>query len=304
MSRLIAEEGLIQEYRLTEREFQLFRELIRAQAGINLGEHKRQLLRARLSKRLRAHGFSTFEQYYDHLMLHDAKGEEMLRMVNCITTNKTEFFRELHHFDFLRDRWTPWVTARARRNNTRKVRVWSAGCASGEEPYSIAIALREALAAAPGWDVRILASDIDTEVLGRAEEGIYPLEQVSTVPRALLGKYFLRGTGRLEGLVKVRGDLSDLVVFRRINLLDDPWPLRCRFDAIFCRNVMIYFDRATQRRLVERFAAALVEGGCLFVGHSESLFGLTEELEFVQNTTYRKPEGGRSWDALRASMAS
>lgn len=294
---------LLQEFSLTEREFQLFSELIRTQAGINLGEHKRQLLRARLAKRLRAHGFSTFEQYYDHLMHHDAKGEEMLRMVNCITTNKTEFFREPHHFDFLRDRWTPWVTAGARRNNTRKVRVWSAGCASGEEPYSIAIALREALTTTHGLDVRILASDIDTEVLGRAGEGIYPMDQVSAVPRPLLARYFLRGTGRFEGLVKVRGELRDLVVFRRINLLEDPWPTRCRFDAIFCRNVMIYFDRATQRKLVERFAAALVEGGCLFVGHSESLFGLTEELEFIQNTIYRKPEGERSWDAPRLLRA-
>jgi chemotaxis protein methyltransferase CheR len=294
---------LLQEFSLTEREFQLFSELIRAQAGINLGEHKRQLLRARLAKRLRAHGFSTFGEYYDHLMHHDPDGEEMLRMVNCITTNKTEFFREPHHFDFLRDRWTPWVTAGARRDNTRKVRVWSAGCASGEEPYSIAIALREALTTALGWDVRILASDIDTEILGRAEKGIYPLEQVSAVPRALLGNYFLRGTGRFEGLVKVRKEIGDLVVFRRINLLDDPWPIRCRFDAIFCRNVMIYFDRATQRRLVERFASALVDGGYLFVGHSESLFGLSEELEFVQNTTYRKPEGERSWGAPKASMA-
>jgi chemotaxis protein methyltransferase CheR len=221
-------------------------------------------------------------------------------MVDCITTNKTDFYREPHHFDFLRGVLFPAFKAEAGRTG-RRVRLWSAGCASGEEPYTIAIEALEALGS--GWDLKVLASDIDTEVLSAAAEGIYSLERASPLPDPLLRRYFLRGTGRYAGFVKVRREVKDLVVFRRINLLDDPWPIRTRFDAIFCRNVMIYFDRATQRRLVERFSASLAEGGSLFVGHSESPFGLTDDLEFVRNTIYRKQEGERTWGAPRASMA-
>ena len=281
-------ESLLQEYPLTDREFRLLSGLIREEAGIHLSEHKLQLLRARLSKRLRAHGFSSFEEYYDHLMNDDPDGEELLIMVNCITTNKTEFYREAHHFNFLRETVVPALTERAKLGGGRQVRIWSAGCASGEEPYTIAITLREALGSLLSWEIEILASDIDTEVLEKAKKGIYPLPQTSAVPHELLFKCFRRGTGANQGLVKVSSEIRELITFRRVNLLDEPWPIQSSFDVIFCRNVMIYFDRATQRRLVERFAASLTEGGHLFVGHSESLFGLSTDLEFVQNTTYRR----------------
>jgi len=267
-----------QEYQLSDEEFRLFSELIREKAGIHLSEHKHQLLRARLSRRLRALDLCSFEEYYDYLMGHDATGQEMLIMVNCITTNKTEFFREPHHFDFLQEVARQALIERARRTGNRQVRIWSAGCASGEEPYSIAISLREALGSLFGWEIEILASDIDTEVLEKAERGIYPLAQVSAIPQALLHKYFRGGTGTFQGFVRVCQEIQGLVSFLRINLLDDPWPIQARFDAIFCRNVMIYFHRSTQKRLVERFAASLEEGGHLFVGHSESLFGLSDYL--------------------------
>lgn len=274
---------------VTDREFREFTAFVHRQTGIALCEAKRPLVCARLRKRLRHYGYARLQQYYDHLIERDPEGEELVRMVNALTTNKTEFFREAHHFALLR---TEILERRAAGHGPRRLRIWSAGCSSGEEAYSIAFTVLAGLAGAVGWDVRILASDIDTDVLARAERGVYLAERAAGVPAALRERYFRRGRGGNEGLVRVRPEAARLVTFRRINLRDEPWPIRAAFDAIFCRNVLIYFDRALQQEVVRRLVAHLQPGGYLFLGHSESLLGMGPELRPVGKTVYRKVSRG------------
>ncbi|MBI4562946.1 MAG: protein-glutamate O-methyltransferase CheR [Candidatus Rokubacteria bacterium] len=271
---------------ITDREFQRFRALVYEQTGIALTDTKRQLVCSRLGRRLRYYGYATFSQYYQHLVERDPEGQEILRMVNAITTNKTDFFREGHHFDFLRSEVLAPLAARA--GAPRSLRIWSAGCSSGEEPYSIAITVLEAFGALRLWDVRILASDIDTEMLAIANAGVYPAERAAPVPRALRDRYFLKGRGAQEGLVRVRREVQELVDFRRINLREDAWPIRTLLDCVFCRNVIIYFDRPLQQRVVARLAETLKPGGYLFLGHSESLLGMRVGLRHLRNTVYQK----------------
>lgn len=273
---------------LTDQEFRLFQHLVREQTGINLGEHKRALLCARLAKRLRRRGLTRFLDYYHYLTALDQDGKELRQMINAITTNQTDFFRERHHFDFLRQVVLPGIRDRAESTGDRKVRIWSAGCATGEEPYTIAIVLKEALGSTYGWDIRVLASDIDTDVLAKAEAGIYPEEKIVAMAPELRRRYFERGHEAQEGLVRVKPELRELISFRMLNLMDPEWPVRVRFDGIFCRNVTIYFDKPTQREVVERFGGYLKDDGFLFVGHSESLFGVSELYEHVGGTVYRK----------------
>jgi chemotaxis protein methyltransferase CheR len=276
------------EHPLTDREFEALSALVASHTGIALGRDKRALLQARLSKRLRALSLSTFTEYHRLLTAKDTGGEELARFINAVTTNKTGFFREAHHFSYLRERWIPRLEARAGRGADRIVRIWSAGCSSGEEPYTIAITLMDALRDAAAWNVRILASDIDTDVLQRAEAAIYSLDDVETVPRASLYRHFLRGTAANPGLVRVRAELRRLVTFRRINLLDEAWPIRATFDVIFCRNVLIYFDRSTQARVLERLIRFVKDDGLLVLGHSESVHGLVEGVRPAGHTIYRK----------------
>jgi chemotaxis protein methyltransferase CheR len=276
---------------LTDGEFDLLRRLIHAHAGIALGPWKRYLVRARLTRRLQELGLSTFAEYHTRLLA-DATGGELTRFINAMTTNKTEFFREAHHFEYLRTHWVP-SRGPCRRATDRQLRLWSAGCSTGEEAYSMAITLLDALDGEAPWDVRILASDIDTEVLALAAEGIYPVEQVAPVPRPMLPRYFLRGTDAREGYVRVKPNVRSLVTFRRINFIDQVWPIRARFDVIFCRNVLIYFDRATQQRILGRLVLQLKDDGLLFVGHSESLHGI-EGLAPVGATVYRRTTPGSS----------
>jgi chemotaxis protein methyltransferase CheR len=282
---------------ITDGEFDLLRRLIHAHAGIALAPWKRHLVRARLGQRLAELGLTTFAEYHTRLVA-DATGAELTRFTNAMTTNKTEFFREAHHFEYLSSTWVP-ARGPCRRASDRHLRFWSAGCSTGEEPYTLAVTLLDALDGAAGWDIRILASDIDTEVLGLAAEGIYALEQVAPVPPALLPRYFLRGTGAREGLVRVKPALTSLVTFRRINFVEEPWPIRVRFDAIFCRNVLIYFDRATQERVLRRLVLQLKDDGLLFLGHSESVHGLVTGLTRVGATIYRRAITGSSPAPLR-----
>jgi chemotaxis protein methyltransferase CheR len=282
---------LVGTFPITDQEFDAFRELILRETGIFLSDAKRQLVSSRLAKRLRRFGFKTFSQYYDYLMTQDPEGKERLQMINCITTNKTDFFREAHHFTFLREQVCPQWQERARRSGVRRVRVWSAGCSSGEEPYSIAITLKEALGCLTGWDVKVLASDIDTEMLRVGERGIYPAEKLKGVPQEVQHRYFLRGTGEWTGHLQVRPEIRSLVAFRRINLIAEPWPIYTRFDVIFCRNVIIYFNRDTQRRLFERLASYLAQDGYLLVGHSESLYWLGNLFVPLRSTIYRLRAG-------------
>ena len=276
------------ERELTDLEFGILSALVASHTGIALGSDKRALLQARLGRRLRALGLSTFMEYYRILKDQGADGPELVRFVNAVTTNKTEFFREAHHFDHLREHVAPALEAAAAEGAERVVRVWSAGCSSGEEPYSIAITLADALPSAEGWDVRILASDIDTDVLERARVGTYTLEEVAAVPRTALHRYFLRGVGNNDGLARVRPELRRRVAFRRINLLDDAWPIRTAFDVVFCRNVLIYFDRPTQTRVLERLLRFVKDDGLLVLGHAEGVHALVSGLRHAGNTMYRK----------------
>ncbi len=273
---------------LTDREFEIFRGLVYRHTGISLSKHKRPLLQARLGRRPRALKLTTFTEYRRFLAEQDPSGEEMGRFINAITTNKTDFFREAHHFRYLADEWVPAIKARAARSGDRAVRIWSAGCSSGEEPYTIAMTLRDALGTAVGWDVRILASDLDTEVLARAKAGEYSVEQTAPIPPRVLACHFLRGRGEDVGRVRVRPELRSLITFCRINLQDPRWPIRSRLDVIFCRNVLIYFDRPTQQRVLQRFLGLLKDDGLLVLGHSESVHGLLDGVTHLGNTMYRR----------------
>jgi chemotaxis protein methyltransferase CheR len=274
------------EHGLTEHEFELLSALVAANTGIALGPAKRALLQGRLGKRLRALGLTSFLDYYRVLTERDPDGEELVRFINAVTTNKTEFFREAHHFAYLRDRWVPALRARVAEGAERVVRIWSAGCSSGEEPFSVAMTVVDALDG--GWDLKILASDIDTDMLQRGEAATYSLEDVAAVPPPTLHRHFLRGTGAKNGLVQVRPSLRGLVIFRRINLLADAWPIRTRFDIILCRNVLIYFDPPTQARVLGRLLDFLKDDGLLILGHSEAVHGIVEGLRHVGTTIYQK----------------
>jgi chemotaxis protein methyltransferase CheR len=247
------------------------------------------MLKARLGRRLNVLGLPTFGAYYRFLCENDPAGEERTRFVNAITTKVTGFFREQHHFQYLHEQWVPSLRERAWHEGGRRIRIWSAGCSTGEESYTLAMTLRESLAASlSSWDVRILASDIDTEALSWASAGTYTLERTAPIPQTLLARHFLRGTGTNAGLVRARSEMQALLAFRHINLIDNAWPIHTQFDAIFCRNVLIYFDRPTQVRILHRLAAILRPGALLFLGHSESLHGLHSGLKHVQNTIYRR----------------
>ena len=275
---------------MSEREYTLFRDLVHRETGIALGPHKRGLLEARLSKRLRALQLASFSAYYEYLRMHDVSGEERRRFVNAMTTNETAFFREPAHFEHLTTTWLPARRAAADAGGPRRLRAWSAACSTGEEPYSIAMTLLDGLADAEKWDVRILASDIDTDVLERATAAVYPLEAVTKLPHTVVHKHFHRGVGTRDGVVRVRPEVRALVTFRRLNFLDEPWPIRAQFDLIFCRNVLMYFDRPTQAHLVARLERMLTPHGLLVLGHAENLLGLASDMRRVTSTIYRHAE--------------
>ncbi|HWA83048.1 MAG TPA: protein-glutamate O-methyltransferase CheR [Fimbriimonadaceae bacterium] len=275
---------------LTREEFVAFRELIHRHTGIALSDAKHALVNSRLRRRLLFYNLDSFSDYYRMVVEDGVNGREFREMINCITTNKTDFFREPHHFEFVHDVIVPEMERSASlRQIPRKIRVWHAGCSTGEEPYTMGMTLMESLQHFQAWDVRQLASDIDTSVLEFAEAGIYDQERIDKVPEPLRRRYFMRGKGKRDGLYKVNPSLRSLVTFRQINLLADQWPIRSdvRFDVIFCRNVMIYFDKPTQRTLLERFASLLRPGGYLLIGHSESMLGMSDRYESLGRTIYR-----------------
>ena len=275
---------------LSRHEFAWFQALIYREAGIQFKASKQTMLAGRLRKRLRRLGLSDFSEYIEFLTDKDPAQTEQRELINAITTNKTDFFRESHHFEILRDRLIPVLRARAGRTGQRRLRIWSAGCSTGEEPYSLAMTLAETLGPLAGWDVKIIASDIDTQVLATAAEGVYSDERMEPVSEELRRRYFQRGTRGSTGLWRARPALKQLIEFRRINLNDEPWPVSERFDAIFCRNVIIYFDRPTQQRLFERFSRQLDREGLLFLGHSESLFGVSERFALIEKTVHQLRE--------------
>ncbi len=275
---------LAQSFDLTEREFDLFREIIHRETGIALSEKKKRLLVARLSKRLRALNLESFSAYHDYLQNHPDSEKELSNLINRITTNKTDFFREKHHFDFMLNEMFPALIKQRESSGDKKIRIWSAGCSSGEEPYTIAMTVKEAFSGQHGWDIKILATDLDTEILARAKNGTYDSATVEPVPPAYLTKYFNRTASGYEVIPQVK----NMIAFRKLNLMAPQFPMKGLFDVIFCRNVIIYFDAPTKETLMNKFHSYLKPDGYIFIGHSESLMNMKVKFSYMKNTIYRK----------------
>jgi chemotaxis protein methyltransferase CheR len=271
------------EANVSERDFRLISDLVYQHCGINLHEGKKELVQARIAKKLRTSGFHTASEYIEHVLA-DATGAEFAELIDSLSTNLTSFFREIGHFDHLSEHFLPALIEKKRRQRDHHIRAWSAGCSSGEEPYTIAITLMEALEGAGAWDVKILATDISRRVLQIAQQGAYDKTRVQQVEPRLRGKYFTSGGDRA---FHVSPTLQNLIRFNYLNLQEN-WPFSGPFDFIFCRNVMIYFDKPTQQKLVQRYWNCLDSGGLLFTGHSESLTGIAHQFHYVQPTIYAK----------------
>lgn len=271
---------------LTDKEFSSFRALVLDWTGITLSDNKRELLYSRLTKRLRHFGFRAFQEYYDFVVDPSNKGEKQ-ELINCITTNKTDFFREMHHFDFLKNTVFPKLRDQARKTGSRKVRIWCSASSTGEEPYSIAITLQDWFRNEGAWTFDLVASDIDTVCLRTAKEGIYEESRVSPLTTDQKSRYLLKGKGDLAGKVAVKPELRQMIDYRQLNLVKDPLKFDEPFDVIFCRNVMIYFNRDTQRVLVDKFANALRPEGYLIIGHSETLHEISDRFEPIGKTIYQ-----------------
>lgn len=270
---------------LSDKEFALFSKLVYDKAGINLHDGKRELVRSRLSRRLRAKNIPRFKDYYKYLM-EDESGDELINMLDAISTNLTSFFREPKHFAFLEKTALPSLFNKIN-SRTERLTVWSAGCSSGEEPYTLAICLNEYMGNNSSADFRILATDISTKVLSTAAGGIYMDQQVKNIPTPVLRKYFQRGQGKWAAHYRLKSFVRNAIEFKRLNLME-PFPFKNKFHIIFCRNVMIYFDKNVQNILVNKYYDSLIDGGYLFIGHSESLMGTHHKFRYVQPTIYQK----------------
>lgn len=271
--------------RISDREFNAIRELVYARFGINLGEHKKSLVVGRLQKVLMQRGFRTFQQYYDWLK-NDSSGAGLEELANRITTNHTFFNREPAHFEFFADTLLPQLVERRRAENRREIRLWCAGCSSGEEPYTLMMLMREHLGADAGnWKTILLATDLSATVLRKAIMGVYDAERVSQMPVHLRRRWFVQ---QKDGNVRVADEIRGAVIYRRHNLMSASFPFRHQFDAIFCRNVMIYFDHQTRMELVTKFHHHTAPGGYLFIGHSETLGRDETPYEYVMPALYRK----------------
>lgn len=268
--------------------FQKFQKLIYAETGIWLGRAKTALLCGRLFRRLRSLELSSLEEYYERVAQPD-QDEERARMIDAITTNETRFFREPRQFEFLvQDVFPRWRLLADRGVRAKTVKIWSAGCSSGEEPYTIAMLSARYLPAEEGWDTRILATDISNRVLDKARKGIYPIAKSAEVPSDLLKSFMLRGMAERDGEIKVKTEIQRMIEFRRLNLDQASDLSEAPFDAIFCRNVLIYFDAASKQRAVTNLVRQLSEGGLLFVGHAENLTVLSSQIRSLEPTIYRK----------------
>ncbi len=273
-----------QEFALSDRELEEILTVIRDMTGISMGASKRHLIYRRLQARLKATGIGSFRNYLDFLKKGDTKEQEAFS--NAVTTNLTSFFREQHHFDYLANTIIPEIMAK-KGNAARRIRIWSAGCSTGEEPYSIAITLLESLENPDIWDARLLCTDLDSDVLNTARAGVYVRDRVEKIPPSRLRRWFQENPAQGDGRVKASTKLQSLITFKQLNLMDD-WPMRGRFDVIFCRNVVIYFDKPTQRVLMDRYANLLEDDGYLILGHSESLTNVSDRFELLGHTIYRK----------------
>ena len=271
------------EFAFTHRDFEYIRDLVGDRTGIVLSDHKVDMVYGRLARRLRQLDIKVFKDYLN--VLEDEKNtDELVEFTNALTTNLTSFFREPHHFDFLRTQGLPELI---KRRPNKRLRVWSAGCSTGEEPYTIAITLRESIPNIRNWDAKILATDLDSNVVAKGKAGVYTLERVNGIEKKRLNKWFKKGRDDLDDKVKVSNDLQELITFKQLNLMHE-WPMKGQFDIIFCRNVVIYFNKETQRELFNRYADHLADDGYLIVGHSESLHKVSDRFHLMGKTIYRK----------------
>ncbi len=277
---------------ISNRDFGRLRSLIYAQSGISLNADKKTMLELRIKRRLRSLNLNSFGQYCDYLFGPHGEKEELVHLLDVVSTNKTDFFREPEHFEFLAEKAIPDLVAR--NQSGRPLLIWSAGCSTGEEPYTLAIVLTECGQAHPGFRFRILATDISTTVLAKAERGIFTCEVVRPVPAELRRKYFMRSRDRDSNATRVVPELRQLVEFRRLNFMDADFGLTQKADVFFCRNVIIYFDRPTQERILQKLTGQLMPGGYAFVGHSETLHDMDVPLVPVAPAVYRKKEDARN----------
>lgn len=273
---------------LSDREFRSLQELIYREAGIHLSEAKKALVSGRLTRRLRALGLDNFKDYYEQV---EANADERTAMLDCISTNETRFFREPKQFDFLEATVLPhWRALGDSGTIPKKIRVWSAACSSGEEPYTLAMVLGTHFPESDGWSVEILASDLSTRVLSAAREGVWPIERSNDIPERFRKAWMLRGIRSEEGRMRAHPRLKSMIEFRRINLNDRNYAIRDSFDLIFCRNVLIYFNRESKTDVINRLTQHLSPTGLLFLGHAESLTGTSHTLEHAGPTAYRRSQ--------------
>ncbi len=269
------------EFSFADSDFKRVKKIVYDFAGIDLSDSKKNLVYNRLSKRIRFLSLLSFSDYLDYV---ENQGEaEFVHLINAITTNLTFFFRENHHFEYLAEVIIP---ALLKKNvSSKKIRLWSAGCSTGEEAYSLAIVLKEAVPV--GWDAKVLATDLDTNVVQTGMKGVYKIGRLKGVSDARVKRWFLKGSGPKSGFAKVKSELQDSIDFGQINLMSD-WPIKDKIDVIFCRNVVIYFDKETQSKLFDRYASLLPEKGHLLIGHSESLYNVCDRFELLGQTIYKK----------------
>ncbi|MEO5333218.1 MAG: chemotaxis protein CheR [Magnetococcus sp. YQC-5] len=276
---------------ISDKDFNRLSEFIYSQCGIMMPPSKKTMLTARIQKRLRLVGMTSFKEYIDWVLDPEHSGDELIQFIDIVTTNKTDFFREPAHFEYLAQNVIPELIKNSGAGVRRELMVWSAGCSTGEEPYTLSMVLKEFAQHYPGinFKARILATDISSRVLRSASNAVYDLEKVSPIPLILKRKYLLKSKDPTKRLVRIAPELRAMVNFRRLNFMDAEFGLRERMDVIFCRNVIIYFDRVTQERLINKFCRYLSSGGYLFVGHSETLNNLKVPVIQAAPTIYRMP---------------
>jgi chemotaxis protein methyltransferase CheR len=272
--------------RLSEKEFELFRHLVKKHIGVSFVHTKKATLQRKLASRVNSLGLESYNAYYRYLLQDKEGGWELRRLINTITVDQSAFFRHSKQFELLANVVLPQVATQ--NNSTKKLRIWSAGCAIGQEAYSIAMVVNEMFKGDHTWDIRILASDVDTDALKFAYRGLYPKESIQQIPIEYLNKYFTKGTGKDSGFFLVKEDLRKRLLFRRLNFVDFDFPFKSFADIIFCRNVMIYFDIEVKKRLINNFYRILERDGFLCLGASESLIGVDDRFALVSYFTYQK----------------
>ena len=271
---------------MTDSQFSRLGEFIQKQCGIKMPLSKKTMLQTRLHKRLRMLHFTSYDEYADYVFSARGSEEELYHMIDAVTTNKTDFFREPKHFDFLRTQVLRAPGFKKEQARTSHMKFWSAGCSTGEEPYTLSIVLAEHALTDPSFHFSILASDISTRVLQHAATAVYSLEKIDPVPLPLRKKYLLKSKDK--PLVRICPELRSRVSFMRLNFMDDRYGIQGRMNAVFCRNVIIYFDRKTQEAILQRICRHLEPGGYLFMGHSETLSGMDLPLQLITSSIYRK----------------